>query len=164
MPRSIACLLILMLLLPSGCGNDRSEGPLRPSNPPVSLLRMSILDVVVYANLMPMVPPDPVICEVTLAVENRSSGYPFSGLSVPSGYMYRSSDNSFLGFFRFSSAWDGRVGPSSIDTFTVRKRQEDAAIFSPPCGEDVYLYIFLSDGRYSGLADRSTGINFQCVY
>lgn len=153
-------LMVPALLLLAGCGED-SEGPAGGSEDPV--IRVTVQELFIYANRMPIEPPDPISCDATLAIEN-SAGYRLSGLSVPSAEVYLSEGDRYLGRFRFSCGWDGILEPGEVDTVSVVKIQENSSIFEPPCGELLYLNLLLDGGLFRKIRVK-TGDSFAaCVY
>ncbi|MFO7915289.1 MAG: hypothetical protein R6U43_06315 [Candidatus Krumholzibacteriales bacterium] len=153
-------LMVPALLLLAGCGED-AERPGDGSG--AKVIEVTVLELFISANLMPMYPPDPIDCHATLAIDN-SAGYRLSGLSVPSAGVYLSEGDRYLGEFRFSSGWDGILEPGEVDTISVVKVQESSAIFEPPCGELLYLKILLDGGLFRTTRIKTGDSFFACVY
>ena len=152
---------ILMLLGTYACEDDTCS-PCRPSPPPISVLAVEVTDFNIYA--FSMMPPDPIRCEVTLTIENRSSKYSYSGISIPSGQVYLSSNNQLLGEIAFETDWDGTVSAGDTVTVVVSKIVEDAQIFLEPCLQDVYMDILITTSEYGETKRRTPTDNLMCYF
>jgi len=105
----------------------------------ISDLSVQVIEGHISANLQPIVPPDPILCQLTLRLVNGNTTNSLAGLSIPSAAVFLSSNSTELGIIRFETDWDGAIGAGEVDTVTVIKIQEDQEIFVPPCNESVYL-------------------------
>ncbi len=132
--------------------------------PPVTGLSLSVLDVSIGANLMPIVPPDPVVCRMTLVVHNGDMAESYIGLAVREGTVVVESTGSPLGTIRFTSMWDGHLAPGETDTVMVEKLAGTRAPFDPPCGARVTLRTAVVGLAGTIIPVSAEGIVFQCVY
>jgi len=162
MRKIIIPVLAAAVIWQAGCDDDSCRPRCCPQ-PPISVIRMTCLEAYNYANLMPIVPPDPIFCRLTVRIENTSSKYSYAGLSIDSALVYLASSGRYLGRFRFSADWKGALEPGETDTVTALKIQEEEQIFSPPCGEAVYMEVILGSEFHGELVER-TDAHFFCVY
>jgi len=159
----LGIILIITAVLIIGC-DDEPEWPVVIGEPIESALEVRVLDMRIFADLMPIVPPDPINCRLTLSVENRSSKYSYTGLHVPAGAVFLAENGLYLGDFFFSSNWDGKLGRGEADTFRVLKMQSASQIFPPRCGDSLYIRFVLDGGIYGRIMKRTGNIGFQCFY
>jgi hypothetical protein len=116
----------------SGTGDDAAQ---------ISDLAVDVIDGYISADLMPIIPPDPIACQLTLRITNTNSKHGLSGLSIPSSVVRLSKNGDELGVIRFETDWDGSIAASEVDTVIVTKIEESQEIFVPPCREDVFLVV-----------------------
>ena len=133
---AIGAAAVLCAVLGALSCDDDSSGP---EDGGLADLTIQVLEGYISANLQPVVPPDPIICRLTLRIVNNNTSVPFSGLSIPSAVVFLSKNSVELGTIRFQTEWDGSIGAGETDTVVVDKLQEGAEIFPPPCRENVYL-------------------------
>ncbi len=134
----IAGMLVLATALAAlGCDDDSS----RPGEGQIYDLSVEVIDCYLRANLQPPVPPDPILCQVTLRLTNTSQTNEISGVSIPSAVVYRANDGSELGTIRFETDWDGWLAATEVDTVTITKIEESEEIFPPPCATSVFLRV-----------------------
>ena len=128
----------------------------------LSDLSVQVLEGYISANLQPVVPPDPILCTLTLRIVNGNGAASYSGLSVPSAQVFLSKNSVELGTIRFQSDWDGAIGAGAIDTVVVSKIQEGAEIFEPPCGEHVYLRAKIVKSAVQSKTFSTPSYGFAC--
>lgn len=133
-----AALLVVALGIPA-CDGDTS-GP-RDDAARISDLAVDVIDGYINADLMPIIPPDPIACQLTLRLTNTNSKHGLSGVSIPSSVVRLSKNGDELGVIRFETVWDGSIAASEVDTVIVTKIEESQEIFVPPCHEDVFLVV-----------------------
>ena len=92
--------------------------------------------------------PDYLECQVTLRVENLSSEYSYSDISITSAKVYRALDNQLLGEIRFETDWDGSLESGEAVTVEFVKIMEDSKLFDEPCDEYLYLHITIASPGY----------------
>jgi hypothetical protein len=148
--------LIIGILVLGGC--QSVEPPPSLDNVDVNFIRGSI-----GANLMPIVPPDPIMCELVLVARNRS-GESYSGLSVPGGEAFLGNDSTRLGQIEFANNWDGRLGPFEVDTIRLRKISAPTSSFLTPCGRTVFLRLSLMQTPLVIRQVVTEPMTFFCVY
>jgi hypothetical protein len=142
----------------TSCGDTAEPG----DGQALSDLTIQVLEGYISANLQPMVPPDPILCTLTLRIVNTNAGASYSGLSVPSAEVFLGKDSRRLGTIRFQTDWDGSIGAGAIDTVVVTKIQEGAEIFEPPCGEQVYLRGKISKSAVQSRTFPTPSYRFSC--
>ena len=154
--RFIAILLILFLLL--SCRNEIT--------PPVSLtnLETRFLSGYISANLMPIIPPDPINCQIVLLAKNKSSSETLSGLHILQAEVYRDSGSQRLGTISFSTDWDGRLAPQEQDTVRLTKVVAESSLFTPPCNKYVYLNLLIKSGLTDSTTTKIDSLLFTCVF
>jgi hypothetical protein len=156
-------LIAILAAAAAGCEDDacrpRSSGP-----PPIGVLRVEMIDGLLYANLMPIVPPDPISCTLTLSVENTSEKYSYSGITIADGDVYLGSNNEKMGEFRFMTFWDGALRPGETDTFEVFKVMENHTIFIPPCGDALYIDLSISADGSGETMRRTPNVFCTCAF
>jgi hypothetical protein len=128
----------------------------------LSDLSIQVLEGYISANLQPVVPPDPILCTLTLRIVNGSGTDPYSGLFIPSAEVFLSENSIELGTIRFQSDWDGAIGAGAIDTVVVTKIQERAEIFDPPCGKRVYLRVRIAKTAVQWRTFSTPAYVFSC--
>jgi len=153
-----AAVLCVALWVPS-CDDDSSEPG---EGAGLSDLSIQVLEGYISANLQPVVPPDPILCTLTLRIVNTNATTPHSGLFIPSGSVFLSQNSSELGTILFETPWDGSIGAGAIDTVVVTKIQEGAEIFEPPCGESVYLRLRIAKSAVQYKSFKTPSYNFAC--
>ncbi len=162
MRKTLLSVLASAVIWQAGCEDDSCR-PRDCPQPPLSVIRMTCLESYIYADLMPIVPPDPISCRLTVRIENTSSKYSYAGLSIDSASVYLASSDQLLGGFRLSADWNGALAPGEADTVLAQKIEEEEQIFSPPCTDMVYIEVILSSKSYGELIER-TSTYFSCVY
>jgi len=138
--RKVATVALLVFALGTPACDSDTSGP-RDDAARVSDLAVDVIDGYISANLMPIVPPDPIACQLTLRITNTNSKHGLSGLSIPSAIVHLSKNGGDLGGIRFETVWDGSIAASEVDTVIVTKIEESQEIFVPPCRDDVYLVV-----------------------
>jgi hypothetical protein len=116
------------------------------------------------ANLMPIVPPDPVSCQVLILAQNNNPTETLSGLSIPVADVFLDSTNQRLGTITFSTSWDGRLSPNEQDTVRLTKVTSQSSPFTPPCGKQVYLLLSLKKDGNLSKGFKTESMFFSCVY
>jgi hypothetical protein len=152
---AVLCAVLGMM----SCGDD-STNP--GGGGGLSDLTVQVLEGYISANLQPVVPPDPILCTLTLRIVNSNGAASYSGLSVPSAEVFLSKNSIELGTIRFQSDWDGAIGAGAIDTAVVTKIQEGAEIFEPPCGEQVYLRARIVKSTVQSKTFSTPSYGFAC--
>jgi hypothetical protein len=153
--------LALMLLGAVACEDDSC--PSCPEKtPPMSVVSVEVEQLSIYEP-GPDSQPDPIWCDVTLRIENTSSKYSYSGISIPSAKVYLSPINRLLGEIRFQTDWDGVVNAGDVDTVVLRKIHEDAQIFPGPCDAQVRVEIEITSSKYGGMK-RTVKTTFTCPF
>ena len=135
----VSGILFVVALGIAACDDD-TTGP-RDDAARLGDLTVEVIDGYIMADLMPMIPPDPIACELTLRLTNTHAKHALSGLSIPSAVVRLNKDGEELGVIRFDTDWDGSIGASEVDTVKVTKIEESQEIFDPPCRESVYLVV-----------------------
>ncbi|NIM19161.1 MAG: hypothetical protein GTO51_02135 [Candidatus Latescibacteria bacterium] len=161
MKKLIIAVSALILFGTYACDDDGCP-PCITGPPLVSILAVEVLDFDIYA--FSTMPPDPIRCQLTLTVENKSSKHSYSGISIPSGQVYLSSDNQLLGEIAFETDWDGTVSAGDTVTVVVNKIVEDSQIFPEPCWEDVYIDIIITTSEYGETRRRTPTDNLTCYF
>ena len=135
--------ILLVVALGIAACDDDTTGP-RDDAARLGDLTVEVIDGYILADLMPVIPPDPIICYLTLRLTNTNTKHALSGMSIPSAVVCLSKAGLGLGVIRFESDWDGSMAPGEVDTARVSKIGESEKIFDPPCREDVYLVVEIS--------------------
>jgi hypothetical protein len=165
--RSLLCAIGLLAgtLLLCSCdeSNNCSCCPDR-IDPPVSDLYVAWDGGSIGADLMPIVPPDPVICNAWLILENRNPREAFSKVSVPSADVILVRSDSTLGTIPLETDWDGLLAPGRRDTIWFFKSRGNEAIFSPPCGERVFVDFVIRNADGDAKVFRPDTLTFTCVF
>jgi hypothetical protein len=159
----IAAVLVGLIVLASASCEDDAYKP-GYSKPPISVFAVTAIDGLIYANLMPPTLPDPFLCRLTLHIENTSTRYSYSDISIPAAIVYQSPNNQPLGKIFFSTDWDGTLEAGEIDTVVVDKIKEDYQIFPTPCGASLYLDVFITTTKYGDMIKRTPTYTCSCVY
>jgi hypothetical protein len=157
----IIAVFVIVLLGAYACEDDTCS-PCRTSPPPISVFTVGVIDF--YIRAFPTMPDDNIECQITLTIENTSSKYSYSGVSIPYGEVYLGSNSQLLGEIRFETDWDGVVSAGDTVIVVVDKIWEDYEIFPAPCGEDVYVEIHITTPE-SGEAKRRTPTDIlECFF
>jgi hypothetical protein len=157
--RKMLCLPVLIVCqLFTGCYN--------PETPSASLddLSVQFLSAYIEANLMPVIPPDPITCQITLLVQNGNPTETMTGVSIPQAEVFLDSASQRLGTISFSTAWDGRIGPNEQDTVHLVKVMSQTTLFPPPCSKTVYFNLVVNDERNNSKTFKTESLLFTCVY
>ena len=107
--------------------------------------------------------PDPIWCDVILRIENTSSKYSYSGISIPSAKVYLLPIDQLLGEIRFQTDWDGILNAGDVDTVVLSKIHEDAQIFPGPCDSQVRVEIEITSSESGGMK-RTVKTTFTCPF
>lgn len=118
----------------------------------------------ISADLMPIVPPDPIRARIVLLVHNTDSLQPVSGLLVPEAEVFLNSGRQRLGQIRFSSNWDGRLTAGEQDTVELEKVVTESLPFDPPCEKYVYLDMKIADIAGNSKSFSTDSLLFECTY
>ncbi len=130
---------------------------------PARQLDFKFLSGSIGANLMPIVPPDPISATVVVEVSNLTSEN-VSEVAMPWANVFEVGSPNRLGRIEFSTSWDGHLAPSEKDTVTVNKISSGTKLFDPPCGQDVFLQITAErSGEEVSVFDTDT-LTFGCVF
>ena len=127
-------------------------------------LEIQFLSGLIWANLGPVVPPDPIYCQIELLFINTSSEERLSGLKTPWAQVFLDSTNQLLGGFSLSTDWDDTLEPNDQNTVTLIKDVLEEHPFEPPCRKFVYLEIEVKNGAYEPKLFRTDSLLFTCVY
>jgi len=127
-------------------------------------LQVRVLDGMINADLMPVIPPDPILCHLCVELRNMSDGCGIKGLMITSAGVLLSKNDAVLGTIHFNPIPPIDLAPLEADTIVVDKIAEYARIFEPPCGENVYLKIKLRDGNGRSFIHKSQAFLFGCSY
>jgi hypothetical protein len=155
----IFAVVILLLLGTVACEDDTCTPC---DKPPISILTVEVTDFSIFAILMYPY-PDQIECQLTLRIENTSSKYSYSDISISTGYVYLSSDNQLLGEITFETDWDGTIDDGEVVTVLLTKIIEDSQIFQHPCWEDVYVEFIITTSGYGEIKQRTPTYNFSCL-
>ena len=127
-------------------------------------LEIQFLDGYLSADLMPFVPPDPIICQLVLVAKNKSSAASLIGLSIPQAEVFRDSGNVRLSTISFSTSWDGRLDPNEQDTVRLTKVAAQATLFTPPCGKYVYVNLMIKNQSDDSRTMKIDSLWFGCTF
>lgn len=142
----IVLLVVLVMFAATGCDDD-SCTPTKCDPPPLSVLSVDVTEFRIHV-LWGMPGPDHLYSDLTLRIENTSSKYSYSGVSIASAEVYRASDNQLLGEIMFETDWDGIIDAGEVVTVEFDKIIEAAQIFPYPCDEYLYLEITIAAPEY----------------
>lgn len=146
----------LMFAGPPGCGDDDTTKP-------PTVLQFTFLDGSIGANLMPIVPPDPIGATAMVEIVNPT-GDEFSNVSIPWADVRLAADNSKLGRIEFSTTWRGVIRAFQTDTVTVTKVNAGTTLFDAPCGQGVLLRIAGVQAVGVSTVFESDTLLFACVF
>ena len=118
----------------------------------------------IAADLMPIVPPDPIIAQVELLVENTHSSQSLRDIEISQADVYLVAGNERLGQIEFASTWDGCLEPAEQDTVHLTKTQKEASPFNPPCTETVYLSLKIEHKSGAQTTVNTDVLPFNCWY
>ena len=156
--RLLALHILLLSFLSFSCEDDLIYSP------EMGEVDVVIINLLIGADLMPIVEPDPIITLMTLQLTNMNKADAFINFSIPSANIHRATNNEFLGKFRFGTNWDGLLEPSETDTVELRKIIETASLFSHNCDETVYLNIKIVNSLGEEKIIRTEDRQFGCYY
>jgi hypothetical protein len=161
MSKGMIMMIVLALLGMAAC-EDNECSPCRDTVPPISMFKVEVSDWYIHA-LWAMPGPDQIYCHMTLTIENTSSKYSYSGVSIPSAKVYLSATNELLGEILFETDWDGVLDAGDIDTVVLDKIIEDSKLFEDPCNEDVYLELRIIATDHGEMQVRTPTDDFTCL-
>ena len=118
----------------------------------------------IFANLMPVVPPDPVVCQAWLILENKNPREAFSKVEIPRADVILVRNDSILGTIPMETDWDGLLAPGKKDTIFFFKNAGTQPIFSPPCGDQVFVDFMIQNADGDTKVFRPETLTFECVY
>lgn len=157
--------LLLAALLWYSCGESSNCPCSQPEiEPPLSELSITWDHGSISANLMPIVLPDPVICQAWLILENKSKTEAFSGIQIPTAGVFLAENDSALGTISLETVWSGYLAPGTRDTVLFFKNAGSGESFDPPCGERVLLDFLIQDADGDTALFRSDALTFTCVF
>ncbi|MEE9271312.1 MAG: hypothetical protein V3V49_13750 [Candidatus Krumholzibacteria bacterium] len=146
----------VVLLATFGCSDDDPTFRVAPR------LQFRFLSGTIGANLMPIVPPDPIQATVSVEVSNLTGDT--VSVTVPGADVFLVRTNAKLGRIDFATAWGGRLNPGQVDTLTVAKINAGVKLFDPPCTEDVVLRITGQSPAIGSVTFDSDTLTFGCVF
>ena len=157
--------LVLAILLLCSC-EDSEDCVCLPDriDPPMSDLSVTWDRGTIYANLMPIVPPDPVICRAWLILENKNPREAFSKVDVPTADVILVGADSTLGTIPMETDWDGLLAPGQRDTVLFFKNVGNQVMFSAPCSEQVFLDFMIQNTDGDAKVFRPDTLVFTCVF
>ena len=163
--RSQFPLVVVLAVLMCSCG-DSENCPSSSDriDPPMSDLSVTWKEGWIGANLMPIVPPDPIGCEVWLILENRNRREAFSKVDIPSADVVLAENDSTLGTIPIETDWDGLLAPGKRDTILFFKSTGAVEIFSPPCQRRVLIDFMIRNSDGDTKVFRSDTLTFWCVF
>lgn len=118
----------------------------------------------ISADLMPFVPPDPIIARIVVLARNIDSSQAVSGLRLPEAEVFLNSSRERLGLIRLSSNWDGHLGAGEQDTVELVKVVTESLPFDPPCEKYVYLDMKIADIAGNSKSFSTDSLLFECTY
>jgi len=127
-------------------------------------LETRFLSGYISADLMPVIPPDPIFCQLVLLAKNKSLTSSLVGLSIPEGDMFLNSTNARLGTISFSTIWDGQLGPNEEDTLRLSKVMSKTSLFTPSCEQYVYLHLTIKNQSIASKTLKIDSLLFTCTY
>ncbi len=159
-PIALGGIILLAAISVAGCKTTVTMSP------PGSLhnLEVTTLSQEIGANLMPMVPPDPVFCRIVLVLRNISRTETISGVSIPQAVVLKGSSGEPLGDVFFASAWDGRLDPGERDTVRLVKLESSLQSVPAACNDYVALNLVVSRGAHETSTINLDRALFRCVY
>lgn len=150
--------ILLLSVLIMSCEDDLIYSP------EVSEVDVVILNLLIGADLMPFIEPDPIIILMTIQLTNLNETDAFINFQIPTANIHRAADDKLLGEIRFETNWDGLLEPAEIDTVELRKKTEKASLFSHNCNEMVYLEIKLINSLGEDKTIRTNDKQFGCYF
>ena len=154
---------LLLLFLITSCEEE--------SSPAIGLedLELRFLSVSIWANLGPVVSPDPILCHVDMEIQNTNSDQALTGLYIPDAAVYIDSSGELLGEILLTTYWDatdwdGHLEPGELDTVRLMKVEMEERPFDPPCDVAVYLELWVKDQSDRSQAFTSESHQFICAY
>ncbi|UCH85037.1 MAG: hypothetical protein JSW50_04935 [Candidatus Latescibacterota bacterium] len=118
----------------------------------------------IFASLMPIVPPDPIVCRVWLILENQNPKEAFSKIEVPTADVILVRNDSTLGTIPMETEWEGLLAPGRKDTIFFFKNTGSDPIFTPPCGDRVLLDFVIQNADGYARMFRSDTLVFECAF
>jgi hypothetical protein len=142
----------------SGCNSQIS--------PPENLddLQLVFVSGSIGANLMPIIPPDPIRCDIVLVATNKNQTEPLNNISISQADVYLNSSNEKLGTISFTTDWDGKLAPAESDTVRLNKITNQFSVFMPPCSQYVHLNLFVGGNFITPISFETDSLRFGCVY
>ena len=116
------------------------------------------------ADLMPAIPPDPIMCQIVLLLQNKSESETVRGISFPGARVFLSSSHQRLGQISFSTDWDGEIEPAIADTVRLTKLISSTTLFNPPCDKYVYLELIILQPNDSTRTFKTDNLLFACAH
>ena len=154
--------MLLIFVFFFSCTKDRSFIEI-PAGNDLENLRITYLDGLAYADLMPSVPPDPLSIRIRLRLKNKSKVKTTGNLKFMNSKV-----------FLFSDTLPGQITPypedhtallpSATDTVTLLKQRENHTVFEPPCGKKIYVTFDIKDRFGNVICFRTDSMLFNCVY
>ena len=165
-PRSY-CHLVALLVTLLLCSCETSENCPCSSDrmdPPMSDLSVTWDRGGIGASLMPIVPPDPVVCQAWLILENKNPREAFSKVEIPTADVILVRIDSTLGSIPIETDWDGFLAPGKKDTLFFFKNTGAEALFSPPCGERVMVDFMIRNSDGDTKVFTPDTLTFLCTF
>lgn len=133
-------------------------------DPPISDLSVLWEKGNMFADLMPIVPPDPIACRAWLIFENKNPRQAFSKLEIPTAKVILVKTDSILGAITMETDWDGILAPGLKDTVLFFKTTGTQPIFDPPCNEQVLIEFVIHNADGETKVFMSDTLVVGCVY
>ena len=159
-----AVFTILMFAVLTQCDDSTS-----PSPPGAYLdsLQVEVLQVRIFADLMPIVPPDPIFSRIEMRLENTYRNYSIESLKISAANVMSKETGEQLGQFRYTTDWPGELAPGEVDTVTWTKIQEDYTPIDSvhsTCGDSLTLQFSLVEQEQDSLHLSVEDIVFGCAW
>ena len=154
----------LALLLGACEDSDHCTCPPGKVDPPMSDLSVTWERGNIFASLMPIVPPDPIVCRAWLILENENEREAFSELAVPTADVILARNDSTLGVIPIETDWNGILASGQRDTIVFFKNTGPVPIFTPPCGQRVLVDFMIQNADGEARIFRSDTLTFECAF
>lgn len=156
---------VLAALLWCSCDDSGECPPPRGRiDPPLSDLSIEWESGSIAANMMPIVPPDPIICQARLILRNNNPREAFSQVRIRAADVILARNGSILGTIPIATDWDGLLAPGKTDTVLFYKNTGDEAIFTPPCNERVLVDFKVRNADGDTKVFRPDTLTFSCTF
>lgn len=132
--------------------------------PSIDDLEFTFINGYINANLGPVIPPDPISCQLEFNVKNTNFSETISNINIKDAEVYLIRSNQKLGDIDFITTWDGILNPREETTVVLEKPMGQNAPFESPCGQGVFINVIVREKSSDFIILKVDSLMFTCTH